>query len=45
MQLQSRETCPYSGLLQIPDNATIVLAGFIARLNAVGYIVMQWEGS
>jgi N-methylhydantoinase A len=27
------------------ETTTIVLAGFIARLNAVGYIVMQWEGS
>jgi N-methylhydantoinase A len=27
------------------ETTTIVLAGFTARLNAVGYIVMQWEGS
>ncbi len=27
------------------ETTTIVLAGFTARLNAIGYIVMQWEGS
>lgn len=27
------------------ETTTIVLAGFTARLNAVGYIVMQWEGT
>ena len=27
------------------ETTTIVLAGFTARVNAIGYIVMQWEGS
>jgi N-methylhydantoinase A len=27
------------------ETTTIVLAGFTARLNAVGYIMMQWKGS
>jgi len=27
------------------ETTTIVPAGFTARLNAIGYIVMQWEGS
>ena len=27
------------------ETTTVVLTGFTARLNAVGYIVLQWEGS
>lgn len=27
------------------ETTTIVLSGFTARLNAVGYILMKWEGS
>ncbi|MFT5486091.1 MAG: N-methylhydantoinase A [Paracoccaceae bacterium] len=36
---------PGPAVIAEDETTTIVLAGFTARINAVGYIVMQWEGS